>query len=286
MLISLEGNIGSGKSTLLQRLKDTHPDWIFLDEPVSIWKQVKNETGKDIIECFYEDQEKYAFSFQILAYITRLKKLLEALKTYPSSTVLVTERSIETDHYVFAKMLYDDGKISPLDWQIYQQYIQTFTDQSKVDALVYVRTSPETCQERIQVRDRNGESNICLEYLQSCHNYHENWLQPLIQTPVSSSDNNNNLNSLSMNEHQQEGFSGLATLSLNYQKKQNSQKAKLLVIDSSPDTTNHTYWNNQLTLINNFVYSKNIDPSCLSTPNTVLKNIFRTAVDERVATYV
>ena len=53
-------------------------------------------------------------------------------------------------------MLYDDGKISPLDWQIYQQYIQTFTDQSKVDALVYVRTSPETCQERIQVRDRDG----------------------------------------------------------------------------------------------------------------------------------
>ena len=245
MLISLEGNIGSGKSTLLQRLKDTHPDWIFLDEPVSIWKQVKNQEGKDIIECFYEDQEKYAFSFQILAYITRLKKLLEALKTYPSTTVLVTERSIDTDHYVFAKMLYDDGKISPLDWQIYQQYIQTFTDQSKVDALVYVRTSPETCQERIQVRDRDGESNICLEYLQSCHTYHENWLH----------------------RHSATNSSGLLT------------------IDSSPDRSNRDYWNKQLALIDNFVYSRN-DPACLSTPNTVLKNMFRTAVDERVATYV
>lgn len=268
MLISLEGNIGSGKSTLLQRLKDTHPEWIFLDEPVSIWKEVKNEEGKDIIECFYGDQEKYAFSFQILAYITRLKKLLEALKKYSSSTVLVTERSIETDHFVFAKMLFDDGKISPLDWQIYQQYIQTFTDQSKVDALVYVRTSPETCQERIHIRDREGESNIGLEYLQSCHNYHEKWLQPL-QTNVSSESD---LNSLAMNEHQQQGFSGLATLSIHYQN--NQTDPRLLMIDSSPDTTDQDYWNTQLARINNFVFSKNADPSCLSTPNLLRVKIF------------
>jgi dephospho-CoA kinase len=34
VLLSLEGNIGSGKSTVLQILKETFPEWIFVDEPV------------------------------------------------------------------------------------------------------------------------------------------------------------------------------------------------------------------------------------------------------------
>ena len=42
---------------------------------------------------------------------------MEAKKKYPNR-ILVTERSIDTDHYVFAQMLYNDGKISNLDWKI------------------------------------------------------------------------------------------------------------------------------------------------------------------------
>ena len=180
-LLSLEGNIGSGKSTLLKKLRETYPEWIFLDEPVNEWTGVKNpETGQNIIECFYSDQEKYAFSFQILAYITRLKKLLvlkdQRLDSSTPPPVIVTERSIDTDHYVFAKMLYDDGKISPIDWQIYQQYIYTFSKECQVDAVVYVETPPETCLERIKIRDREGESSITLDYLSSCHRYHQDWL--------------------------------------------------------------------------------------------------------------
>ena len=176
MLISLEGNIGSGKSTLLRKLKSYYPEWIFLDEPVDTWKTVRDDsTGQDIISCFYGDQHKYAFSFQILAYITRLKLLLEAKKKYPDR-ILVTERSIDTDHYVFAQMLFNDGKISNLDWKIYSQYIQTFSTQSKIDAVVYVDTEPNTCLQRIHLRNREGESNIPLSYLSSCHDYHQNWL--------------------------------------------------------------------------------------------------------------
>ena len=170
MIITVEGNIGSGKSTLLKRLRSHHPEWCFLDEPVELWKTVTNSEGKDIIECFYSDQEKYAFSFQILAYITRLKKIMEAQqkKSNPNQ-IFISERSVDTDHYVFAKMLYDDGKISELDWQIYQQYIQNFSQASKVDAVIYVSTAPEKCLERINIRNRTGESNISLDYLQGCH---------------------------------------------------------------------------------------------------------------------
>ena len=228
MLLSLEGNIGSGKSTLLQRLKTAHPEWIFLDEPVESWKTVRDTNNRDIIECFYSDQEKYAFSFQILAYITRLKKLLDAKKKYDtdaegSDYVMVTERSIDTDHFVFAKMLYDDGKISKLDWQIYQEYIQTFTDQSQVDAIVYVETAPETCLERIEKRNRDGESSITSEYLEGCHRYHQQWLQPLIESKVT---------------------------------KAGDSSVSIYRLDASYDTSNEVYWEAQLSNITQFVESR------------------------------
>ena len=109
---------------------------------------------------------------------------MEAKKKYPNR-ILVTERSIDTDHYVFAQMLYNDGKISNLDWKIYSQYIQTFSTESKIDAVVYVDTEPNTCLQRIHIRNREGESNIPLSYLSSCHDYHQNWLNnPSTTYPV------------------------------------------------------------------------------------------------------
>ncbi len=45
------------------------------------------------------------------------------------------------------------------------------------DIIIYIRTSPETCMNRIITRGRKEELNsISLEYLQSIHNYHESWL--------------------------------------------------------------------------------------------------------------
>ena len=69
-IISIEGNIGSGKSTFVKELeyychaniKDVKIH--FLQEPVDIWNNVQNLEGKNIIECYYDNQEKYAFPFQ------------------------------------------------------------------------------------------------------------------------------------------------------------------------------------------------------------------------------
>ena len=83
VLISIEGNIGSGKSTLLKIIRETYKDnknIIFIDEPVNEWLNIKNSDNKNILELFYNDKKKYSFSFQILAYITRLRKILEAIK--------------------------------------------------------------------------------------------------------------------------------------------------------------------------------------------------------------
>ena len=50
-IISIEGNIGSGKSTLLELFKKNE-QFIFLPEPVNIWNQIKDTSGKTILENY------------------------------------------------------------------------------------------------------------------------------------------------------------------------------------------------------------------------------------------
>jgi deoxyadenosine/deoxycytidine kinase len=183
MLISIEGNIGSGKSTLVEYLKSLGT-YLFVDEPVNEWLTIKDKDGSNALECFYKDKKENAFCFQILAYITRLKKLMDKLKNNPSNVIIITERSIETDRNVFAKMLYEDGFLSSIEWETYNYWFNTFKDVSKVDLIIYIKTSPEKCLERINKRNRVEESNIKLDYLEKCNKYHDDWLQLLNESII------------------------------------------------------------------------------------------------------
>ena len=55
-------------------------------------------------------------------------------------------------------------------------WFDTFSEEFPVHKVVYVKTNPEKCHSRIIKRSREGESNIPLEYLDSCSNYHDNML--------------------------------------------------------------------------------------------------------------
>lgn len=77
---------------------------------------------------------------------------------------------------VFAKMLYDSGKIETINYQIYLNWFNTFADEYKVNKIIYVNTDPKICYERVGKRHRDGEDKIPLEYLTSCHLYHNNML--------------------------------------------------------------------------------------------------------------
>jgi deoxyadenosine/deoxycytidine kinase len=154
---------------------------VFLKEPVDEWEKIKDENGETILKKFYADQEKYSFPFQMMAYVSRLKVLRDTLKTIKNDTedkniIIITERSLYTDKMVFAKMLYDSKKIEHVNYQIYLNWFDTFSDEFPVNKVVYVKTSPDKCYQRIVKRSRTGEENIPLEYLTSCSNYHDNML--------------------------------------------------------------------------------------------------------------
>ena len=81
-IYSIEGNIGSGKSTIIKILKEhfkSNDNIIFLLEPVDEWNTIC-DNDKTILEKYYENKKQYAFSFQMMAYISRLSQLKEALK--------------------------------------------------------------------------------------------------------------------------------------------------------------------------------------------------------------
>ena len=177
-IISIDGNIGSGKSTLMGNLKSyfsNNKNIVFLKEPVDEWETITDENGTTILEKFYENPLKYGFSFQIMAYISRLDVIRKEIKKNPNA-IFISERSLFTDKLVFAKMLFDAGNIELVNYKIYLKWFDTFADDFPVSKVIYVNTNPEICHMRIEKRSRTGESNIPLEYLQNCHKYHNNML--------------------------------------------------------------------------------------------------------------
>jgi deoxyadenosine/deoxycytidine kinase len=181
IIVSVEGNIGSGKSTFLEDLKRSQCKnignyrFVFVQEPVGEWMQIKDKSGKNMLTKFYDNQKRYAFSFQMMAYISRLVLLKRTYEENPTNTIIVTERSMHTDRHVFAKMLYDDNKIEDVEYQIYLKWFDEFIKELPLSGMVYLRTIPETSYVRVIKRDREGET-IDLSYLKKCFTYHESWL--------------------------------------------------------------------------------------------------------------
>ena len=192
LILSIEGNIGAGKSTLLEKAKKCIPGKmdrkiIFLQEPVDLWDDIKDSNGETILTKFYRDSGKYAFAFQMMAYISRLEILKNTVRRNPNS-IIICERSIWTDKNIFAQMLADDGKIEEIELLIYNKWFDALSKELSLDGSIYLKTTPEVCVTRVRKRNRKGE-NIPLSYLQRCHLYHEKWLAELDDKIVLEGDN-------------------------------------------------------------------------------------------------
>lgn len=177
LILSIDGNIGSGKSSLyadLQAYYANNSDICFVPEPVDEWNKIVDHCGTPILTNLYKDTSKYAFRFQMMAYISRLHLLRQKVKENKYK-IIISERCVQTDKHVFAQMLYDDGMIDHDEFQIYLNWFDAFLDDIKLGGIIYVRAEPSVCDDRVKIRAREGET-IALEYLIKCHNYHEQWL--------------------------------------------------------------------------------------------------------------
>lgn len=178
VIISIDGNIGSGKSTLVSQLKATFsdmPNVHFIQEPVdTVWNRVVDKNGETLLSNFYKNPSEHAFTFQMMAYISRLSILKDAVRNLDYD-VIITERSLETDRNVFEKMLYAQGIITDLEHAVYNMWFNEFYKEVRCQAIIYIQASVDTCMKRIQQRGREGET-ISRDYIAECVRYHEEWI--------------------------------------------------------------------------------------------------------------
>ena len=178
MIVSVEGNIGSGKSSLLHNLKShyqANSRIIFVDEPIEEWNTIRDKENNTILQCFYRDPKEYAFSFQILTLTTRLIQLKNHIEKYPEH-IIISERSILSDA-LFAELMYKEGKITPIEYQIYCKQYEYFLTMMPDIHVVYLRCEPDECKKRIHKRARKGEEEISVQYLRDLHETHEKWIK-------------------------------------------------------------------------------------------------------------
>lgn len=184
-LVSIEGNIGAGKSTLINHLKTNHLNCNYIEEPLAIWSTIKNDDGRNLLETYYSDRNRWSFTFQMCALLSRFKSIEGSVtnggvpfRSSSDKSVFVSERCLDTDYHCFTKMLHSDGAISGMEMKIYEQYYDHFLAMSTpLSAIIHVDTNPEMCHERIKQRNRRGEDEISIEYLRALDYWTRKWIE-------------------------------------------------------------------------------------------------------------
>lgn len=179
VVISVEAAIGTGKSSLLKLIQAQEPSWIVVQEPVDMWQKVGGK--HNLLEKFYSDLERYAFSFQTFCVLSRIETVVKALKECHDDTpVIVLERSWFTDRHTFAEMLRKQQRISEMEWCLYHEWYQfAVRNAPSIHGHVYLDCSTDTCMGRLRKRNRSEEAGITSDYQSNLIDHHEQWLETL-----------------------------------------------------------------------------------------------------------
>ena len=165
MHISTAGNIGSGKTTLT-RLLAKHYGWEAHFEDVD---------DNPYLNDFYDDMQRWSFNLQIYFLNTRFNQMLELRK---SGKVVIQDRTIYEDAFIFAPNLHSMGLMSTRDFENYFALFNLISSLIKPpDLLIYLRASVPTLVDHIQQRGRGYEASIRLDYLKRLNERYEAWVE-------------------------------------------------------------------------------------------------------------
>lgn len=177
----VEGNISVGKSTFLQRINETLElcDVVeIVPEPVSKWQDIGPEHF-NILDAFYAEPQRYAYTFQNYVFVTRVMQERESASGIKPLRLM--ERSIFSDRMVFVRAVHEAKWMNEMEINIYDSWFDPVVSVLPglvPDGFIYLRASPDTCHNRMRLRKRAEEQGVSLEYLQGLHEKHEQWLFP------------------------------------------------------------------------------------------------------------
>ncbi|KAF4373682.1 hypothetical protein F8388_010710 [Cannabis sativa] len=178
----VEGNISVGKTTFLQRIANETIELRDLvevvPEPINKWQDV----GPDhfnILDAFYAEPQRYAYTFQNYVFVTRVMQERESSSGIKPLRLM--ERSVFSDRMVFVRAVHEAKWMNEMEISIYDSWFDPVVSCLPgliPDAFIYLRASPDTCHKRMKLRKRNEEGGVTLEYLSDLHEKHESWLFP------------------------------------------------------------------------------------------------------------
>lgn len=166
IIILVEGNIGSGKTTLLKWVQGFESERIkVFTEPMDQWR---NFEGVNVLEEYYKDFNCWSMKFQLLALLTigdRMNDLRE---------INFMERSPISSMEVFAKRLHEEGFLDKIEMGLLEKTREMISKNFKPDVIIYNKTAPERCLERIKIRDRAEDlEQLTPDFIQELHDRHE-----------------------------------------------------------------------------------------------------------------
>lgn len=164
MHVAIVGNIGAGKTTLTG----------LLAKHLNFEAQYESVEENPYLEDFYSDMKRWSFNLQIYFLNSRFRHIVDLQKREVN---MVQDRTIYEDAYIFAENLYDMGLMSERDFNNYSNIFHSIVDYIKPpDLLVYLKASVPTLVKNIQLRGREYESGIRLDYLSKLNDKYEKWI--------------------------------------------------------------------------------------------------------------
>ncbi|KAJ6817307.1 uncharacterized protein M6B38_412185 [Iris pallida] len=178
----VEGNISVGKTTFLHRIANETLELRDLveivPEPIDKWQDV----GPDhfnILDAFYAEPQRYAYTFQNYVFVTRVMQEKES--SGGIKPLRLMERSVFSDRMVFVRAVHEANWMNEMEISIYDSWFDPVVSSLPgliPDGFIYLRASPDTCHKRMMMRKREEEGGVTLDYLRGLHEKHESWLFP------------------------------------------------------------------------------------------------------------
>ncbi len=162
--IAIAGNIGAGKTTLTGLLAK-HFGW----EP-----QYEDVENNPYLFDFYQDMKRWSFNLQVYFLNSRFKQIVEIQQ---GEKVVIQDRTIYEDSYIFAPNLHEMGLMSARDFENYFSLFKNINSLIKPpDLLIYLKASLPKLVQQIQKRGREYEENLRLDYIKRLNENYERWI--------------------------------------------------------------------------------------------------------------
>lgn len=166
LFISISGLIGAGKTTLATKLGEKMNLPCFY-EPV-----IDNTYLAD----FYRDPARYSFPLQVYLLNRRFQQHQQIIWQGQGG---VQDRTIYEDS-VFAKVLKDTGMMEEREYETYRSLFSNMSNfMKKPNLIVHLDVTPEESKRRIELRKRECESSISLDYLSRLHDAYEEFMEDI-----------------------------------------------------------------------------------------------------------